>query len=441
RRDPRRHRSRPPGRGHRRRRRDHRMDLRSARHGSVPRRRDRPARLPGDPGHQPACRLDHRVDESQRGPPLRGARPADPLPVMADAADTIAVPEARARPWRLPRAVGLTLRFCGRKPLGAIGAVIILLLLVMAVFADRIAPHAYDESITGARMQPPSSRFWMGTDNLARDIWSRVVYGARISITVGFATVALATLIATAIGISSAYLGGGYDIVVQRVVDAWMSFPGLVIVLSLMAALGPGLLNLIFALSILGAAGASRVIRGATLSTMHDPYVEAARAIGAGHLRIILRYLLPNVMATIIILATIGLGTVILAESGLSFLGFGIPPPYPSWGGMLSGSGRSFMYYAPWMALFPGTAISLDEAEEREAENRRGHDERGEADGRGGAAGRVTHDTRRELRRRHHDVEHRVVDAEGGRQPLGRDRPGHERHHRARRHSGREAEQ
>ena len=138
-----------------------------------------------------------------------------------------------------------------------------------------------------------------------------------------------------------------------------MSFPGLVIVLSLMAALGPGLLNLIFALSILGAAGASRVIRGATLSTMQDPYVEAARAIGAGHLRIILRYLLPNVMATIIILATIGLGTVILAESGLSFLGFGIPPPYPSWGGMLSGSGRSFMYYAPWMALFPGTAISL----------------------------------------------------------------------------------
>jgi len=278
---------------------------------------------------------------------------------MADAVDTIAVPEARVRPWRLPRAVGLTLRFCGRKPLGAIGAVIILVLLVMAVFADRIAPHAYDESITGARMQPPSSRFWMGTDNLARDIWSRVVYGARISITVGFATVALATLIATAIGVSSAYLGGGYDIVVQRVVDAWMSFPGLVIVLSLMAALGPGLLNLIFALSILGAAGASRVIRGATLSTMHDPYVEAARAIGAGHLRIILRYLLPNVMATIIILATIGLGTVILAESGLSFLGFGIPPPYPSWGGMLSGSGRSFMYYAPWMALFPGTAISL----------------------------------------------------------------------------------
>jgi peptide/nickel transport system permease protein len=138
-----------------------------------------------------------------------------------------------------------------------------------------------------------------------------------------------------------------------------MSFPALVIVLSLLAALGPGLLNLILALSILGAASASRVIRGATLSVIQHSYVEAARALGAGHLRIVCRYVLPNVMATVIILATIGLGTVILAESALSFLGFGVPPPYPSWGGMLSGSGRSFMYHAPWMALCPGAAISL----------------------------------------------------------------------------------
>jgi peptide/nickel transport system permease protein len=142
-------------------------------------------------------------------------------------------------------------------------------------------------------------------------------------------------------------------------VDAWISFPALVIILSLLAALGPGLLNLIFALSIIGAAGTSRVIRGATLSVMQNPYVEAARAVGAGHARILLLYVLPNIMATIIILATIGLGTVILAESALSFLGFGVPPPYPSWGGMLSGSGRTFMYHAPWMALFPGGAISL----------------------------------------------------------------------------------
>jgi len=278
---------------------------------------------------------------------------------MAGSVQTIPVPETLPRPLRLPRALALILRFCWRKPLGAIGAVIVVALIVMAVFADRIAPYSYDDSIRGARMKPPSAQSWMGTDNLGRDIWSRVVYGARISVTVGFATVALATLLATVIGVSSAYLRGPYDIVVQRVVDAWMSFPALVIVLSLLAALGPGLLNLILALSILGAAGTSRVIRGAALSTMQNPYVEAARALGAGHARVIVCHVLPNVMGTVIILATIGLGTVILAESALSFLGFGVPPPYPSWGGMLSGSGRSFMYHAPWMALFPGAAISL----------------------------------------------------------------------------------
>ena len=278
---------------------------------------------------------------------------------MANSVGALPVPEALPRPWRVPAAVWLTLRFCRRKPLGAIGGALVLALLVMAVFADRIAPHPYDESIRGARMKSPSVQFWMGTDNLGRDIWSRVVYGARISVTVGFATVTLATLMATIIGVSSAYLGGGYDIAVQRIVDAWMSFPALVVVLSLMAALGPGLVNLILALSILGAASASRVIRGATLSVIQNPYVEAARALGAGHLRIVMLYVLPNVMATILILATIGLGTVILAESSLSFLGFGIPPPYPSWGAMLSGSGRTFMYHAPWMALWPAAAISF----------------------------------------------------------------------------------
>jgi len=278
---------------------------------------------------------------------------------VSDSVHSLPIPDAVASPVRRSRPLVLVLRFCRRKPLGAIGAALVLALIIMAVFADRIAPYTYDETIRGARMKPPSAQFWMGTDNLGRDIWSRVVYGARISVTVGFATIALTTLVATIIGVSSAYLGGTYDILVQRVVDAWISFPALVIVLSLVAALGPGLLNLILALSILGAAGTSRVIRGAALSTMQNPYVEAARALGSGHWRIILRHVLPNVLATVIIVATIGLGTVILAESALSFLGFGIPPPYPSWGGMLSGSGRSFMYRAPWMALFPGAAISL----------------------------------------------------------------------------------
>jgi len=200
---------------------------------------------------------------------------------VANTVQTLSIPEAPPRPWSLPRSLALTLRFCRQKPLGAIGAVIVLALIVMAVFADRIAPYAYDESV--ARMKPPSVKYWMGTDNLGRDIWSRVVFGARISVTVGFSTVLVATVLATLIGVSSAYLGGSYDILVQRVVDAWMSFPALVIVLSMLAALGPGLLNLILALSILGAAGTSRIIRGATLSVMQHPYIEATRALGFVH--------------------------------------------------------------------------------------------------------------------------------------------------------------
>src|SRR3990170_40605 len=257
------------------------------------------------------------------------------------------------------RRLGSLWLFCRRKPLGAIGGILVLGMIVLALVAPWIAPHSYDDSIRGARMKPPSAQFWMGTDNLSRDIWSRVVYGARVSVTVGFGAVLLGNVLATAIGITSGYFGGKYDMAVQRVVDAWQSFPFLVVILSLMAVLGPGMLNVILALGILGAAAASRVIRGATISVLQNAYIEAARAMGAGHLRIMLRHVLPNVAATIIILATIGLGGAILAESALSFLGFGVPPPYPSWGAMLSGSGRSYMYRAPWMAIWPGTAISL----------------------------------------------------------------------------------
>jgi len=254
------------------------------------------------------------------------------------------------------RAVG---RFVRRKPLGAMGAVIVGAMLVMAAFAERIAPYGYDDSIRGARMKAPSAAHWLGTDNLSRDMWSRIVYGARVSISVGFLTVTLAVLAAAAVGVSSAYFGGAWDLIVQRVVDAWLSFPYLIIILSVMAVLGPGLLNVVLSLALLLAATNSRVIRGATLTAMQQTYVEAARAMGCGHARIIVRHLLPNVTATIIILATIGLGAVILAESALSFLGFGVPLPHPSWGGMLSGSGRTHMLRAPWMAIWPGAAISL----------------------------------------------------------------------------------
>jgi peptide/nickel transport system permease protein len=294
---------------------------------------------------------------------MKATEPADAAPVStvtrAEPAPEPRRDVGRPVPGTAARVLPGLWWFARKKPLGAIGGVIVVAMLVMAALAEPIAPFDYDETIRGARMKPPSATHWLGTDNLGRDMWSRIVYGARVSVTVGFATVVLGMLLATVVGISSGYFGGAYDIVMQRIVDAWMSFPYLVIILSVMAILGPGLLNVILALSIIVAAINSRVIRGATLQVAQNAYVEAARAVGCGHARIILRHILPNIVATIIILATIGLGGIILAESALSFLGFGVPPPYPSWGSMLSGSGRTYMFRAPWMAIWPGVAISL----------------------------------------------------------------------------------
>jgi len=268
-------------------------------------------------------------------------------------------PAAIRRASAFRRALTALMRFARGKPFGAMGAVVILALLVMALFAEWIAPYTYDQQIPGARLRPPGRDFLLGTDNVSRDIASRIVYGARVTVTVSFATVFLGNLLAAAVGITSGYFRGRYDIAVQRVVDAWQSFPYLIIILSLLAVLGPGMLNVILSLSILVAAAASRVIRSATLSVVENQYIEAARALGAGHLRIMLRHILPNVTATIVVITSIGLGGIILAESALSFLGYGVPPPHPSWGSMLSGSGRTYMYIAPWMAIWPGVAISL----------------------------------------------------------------------------------
>jgi peptide/nickel transport system permease protein len=251
--------------------------------------------------------------------------------------------------WRLVR----------EKPLGAFGGMLVLVLMLCAIFAHWIAPYPYDETNVRQRLKPPSAQFYLGTDNLGRDVFSRIIYGARISVTVGFGAVTLSILLATILGVSSGYFGGKVDVFIQRVVDAAMAFPPLVILLSIMAVLGPGLLNVILVLGIVPSANRSRVIRSATLAAKENQYVEAARAVGASHLRILLCYILPNIMAPIIIVATNALGAVILVEATLSFLGFGVPPPYPSWGEMLSGSGRSYMYKAPWMAIWPGVAISL----------------------------------------------------------------------------------
>ncbi len=250
-------------------------------------------------------------------------------------------------------------RFLQSKPLAAFGALIILTLLAMALFAEGIAPYHYNKSEVGESLQPPSHLHWMGTDNQGRDIFSRVVYGARISMSISLGAVLMGTVLATLVGTVSGYFGGTFDLLLQRVVDAWMAFPWLVFLVSIMAIVGRSITNLIVALSILVAAEGSRVIRSTTLSVKEQTYMEAARAAGASHARMLWRYIIPNVVAPIIITATISLGSVILAEASLSFLGFGVPPPYPSWGRMLNSSGRVFMIRAPWMVIWAGAAISL----------------------------------------------------------------------------------
>jgi peptide/nickel transport system permease protein len=249
--------------------------------------------------------------------------------------------------------------FTSRKPLGAIGAALVLLLLVLAAAAPVLAPYPYDVGDSSVRLQGPSVAHPFGTDANGRDMLSRIIWGARISVTVGFGAVAISTVLAVTIGLISGYFGGWLDLTVQRLVDVWISFPALVLLISLVAAVGPGLWSVTAILGILLAPGTSRVVRSAVIGIRHLPYIESASCIGAGHTRVIMKYVLPNVFAPIIVLATVQLGTAILAESTLSFLGYGVPPPHPAWGGMLSGTGRAFMLQSPWLSIWPGLAISL----------------------------------------------------------------------------------
>lgn len=249
--------------------------------------------------------------------------------------------------------------FVRRKPLGAAGGLVLAGMLALALLAEGIAPYGYDEADMFSRLKAPSEAHWLGTDNLGRDLLSRVIYGARISMAVGFGGVVVGLLLGTAVGLVSGYFGGRLDLVLQRVVDAFMCFPLLLVALTIMAILGPGLGNVILTLGLVLGVRDSRVIRSAVLSVKAHLYLEAARALGAAHAAMIGRHVLPNILAPIIILGTVNLGAIILTEAALSFLGFGVPPPRPSWGGMLSGAGLVHMLRAPWLALWPGVALSL----------------------------------------------------------------------------------
>jgi len=260
-----------------------------------------------------------------------------------------------ARRWYIDVWVQMVLR----KPLGTLGAVIVLVMLTAAVLADVIAPYAYAETSLTERFVAMNARHWLGTDQLGRDLLTRLIYGARISLYVGFGAVAVGSVLATLLGVLSAYFGGRVDLWTQRGVDAWMAFPPLLLLMSIMSLLGPSAWNITLVLGAAFGIQNSRIIRAVALSIKELTYVESARALGSGHARIAVGHILPNVLPTIIVVATTGLSTVILTEASLSFLGLGVPPPYPTWGGMLSLAGLDHMYQAPWLAIWPAVALSL----------------------------------------------------------------------------------
>jgi peptide/nickel transport system permease protein len=252
------------------------------------------------------------------------------------------------------------LRFLARRNiLGSIGLVIMTTFVLAALFADAICRYSPLTVDSAHALAPPSLQHWMGTDSFGRDVWARIVHGARISLAVGIGSTTLGGIIGVIIGLASGYLSGWVDLVFQRVTDILQALPLLVLALVMTAALGPSLPNVIIAIAIPLVPIVSRVIRANTLALRELPFVEAAKSIGMSEMRIAIRHVLPNTLAPLIVLATAQLGSTILTEASLSFLGLGIPEPFPSWGRMLSESAAEYVRTAPWLVIFPGIAISL----------------------------------------------------------------------------------
>ena len=250
-------------------------------------------------------------------------------------------------------------RMWREKRLGAVGGIVFLLFLLCGVFADVLAPYGMNESDLTVRLQAPSADYLFGTDHLGRDVLSRVLIGAQLSMVVGFLAAGLATVVSIVIGVLSGYFGGRVDMFIQRFVDAWMTFPDLLLLIVVISILGPGMPQIIVVLGFLYGIAGSRIVRGQVVSVRETMYTHAAQSMGASTWRILIRHILPNVMPVVIVLFTTRVGATILAEAGLSFLGLGVPPPAPTWGSMLSGTGRTYMYLGPWLALAPGLCLTI----------------------------------------------------------------------------------
>ena len=251
------------------------------------------------------------------------------------------------------------IRLVKEKPLGTFGGIIVLILIFVAIFADVLAPYPYDEPHLIDRLTGSSAQYLLGTDHLGRDLLSRLILGARISVLVGLAATVLNVVVAVLIGGISGFLGGRLDLAIQRFVDAWMAFPGLLLLLTIMSIVGRGVPQIIVVLGIAGGIVGSRVVRGAVIGVKENVYFQAAEAIGSSKWRTLIRHVLPNIMPVVIIIFSINIGGVIMSEASLSFLGFGLSPDIPSWGTLLSWEGRLYMEMAPWLALWPGLCLTI----------------------------------------------------------------------------------
>jgi|SRR5581483_865038 len=262
---------------------------------------------------------------------------------------------ALTQPGRVRRLLGLV----RRQPLGALGAIVIIVMALAAIFAPYIAPFDPTVGDPASLYQSPNATYWLGTDGFGRDILSRLIYGARVSLVIGFGASLLGVIVGTVIGITSGYIGGWFDTISQRVVDAMLAFPMLLLALALAAVLGSSVRNVIVALAMPIVPRAARIARASTIVLKSTTFIEASRAIGCSNLRTIVHHILPNTFAPLLVIATAYLGLAIVQEAALDYLGAGIQEPQPSWGLMMSGSATSLALVAPWIVLFPGLAISL----------------------------------------------------------------------------------
>ena len=249
--------------------------------------------------------------------------------------------------------------FARKKPLGAIGLSIVVVATFVAVFGEQLAPHDPAQPRLDRVMQAPNNTNWFGTDHLGRDMFSRTLVGTRVSLYVGVVTMLFATFAGTVLGISSAYIGGRYDLIVQRFVDGIVAVPQLLLAMTLVAALNVGMENVIIALAIVTTPRIARIVRSAALGIMAMPYIDASRAMGTTGIRIMARHLAPNTFAPLLVVASASVGAIITSESSLSFLGLGVPFKTISWGGLLGGETRALFTAAPWMAIGPGVALSM----------------------------------------------------------------------------------